>query len=403
MAFDKVIDSAKLESEITATANAIREKTGTSEKIQWEENTGFATAVNAIAVGGGSGGSSADVRYVTFMDDTGTIEYGKKAVAVGDDCADPIARGIFGTPTKESTAQYDYTFSGGWATTPGGEADSNVFREVSEDRTVYAVFLQELSSVYSGTAGDNLTWKISESGRLVISGNGDIPNYSSYYSVPWYKYKDNITNIIINEGVTSIGEYAVAFCNKATSITIPDSVTSIGVKAFYSCSKLTSVTIPDGVTSIEKQCFYNCYYLESVTIPDSVTSIDINAFGNCNSKLTSIVIPDSVTSIGAGAFSSCNVLASITIPDGALRSIGDGAFSYTKIASIVIPASVTSIGKSAFNSTLKFTSATFEDTSGWYVSQDSTATSGTNVTLTDPSMAATYLNTTYKEYYWFNT
>ena len=90
------------------------------------------------------GGGSADLRYVTFMDDTGTVEYGKKAVAVGDDCADPIARGIFGTPTKESTAQYNYTFSGGWATVPNGGINANALKGVTDDRTVYANFIGAL-------------------------------------------------------------------------------------------------------------------------------------------------------------------------------------------------------------------------------------------------------------------
>lgn len=88
---------------------------------------------------GTSGGSSNDVRYVTFMSHDGLIEYGKKAVAVGDDCADPIARGVFDTPTRESDAQYSYTFYG-WATTPNGAADSSALKAVEEDRTVYANF-----------------------------------------------------------------------------------------------------------------------------------------------------------------------------------------------------------------------------------------------------------------------
>ncbi len=250
MAFDKVIDSAELDGAITATANAIREKAESAEKIEWNRKTGFAEAVRAItvdptkvtilreqtfagfvvdptfgayspgyvmpalfqlengktyyvnwdgieyecvaysysygdstivAVGNGgslglpsnnepflisynatydnsqlfsteakdshavwiwqkaAGGSSDDVRYVTFMSEDGTVELGKKAVATGDDCADPIARGVFSTPTKESTAQYTYTFYG-WATTPNGAADSNWNKAVTEDRTVYANF-----------------------------------------------------------------------------------------------------------------------------------------------------------------------------------------------------------------------------------------------------------------------
>lgn len=83
--------------------------------------------------------TSNDVRYVTFMSYDGLTEYGKKAVAVGDDCADPIARGIFATPTRESDAQYNYTFYG-WATEPNGAADSDWNKSVTEDKTVYANF-----------------------------------------------------------------------------------------------------------------------------------------------------------------------------------------------------------------------------------------------------------------------
>lgn len=83
--------------------------------------------------------SSADIRYVTFMSYDGSVEYGKKAVAVGDDCADPIARGIFDTPTRESDVQYNYTFYG-WATEANGGADADWNKTITEDKTVYANF-----------------------------------------------------------------------------------------------------------------------------------------------------------------------------------------------------------------------------------------------------------------------
>ena len=118
----------------TAACNAIRTKTGKADLIKSGDMEG---EILGITLGGGS---SADVRYVTFMNDDGTVELGKKAVATGDDCADPIARGVFSTPTKESTAQYTYTFYG-WATTPNGAADSNWNKAVTEDRTVYANFV----------------------------------------------------------------------------------------------------------------------------------------------------------------------------------------------------------------------------------------------------------------------
>lgn len=85
-------------------------------------------------------GASADLCYVTFMSYDGLTEYGKKAVAVGDDCADPIARGIFDTPTRESDAQYNYTHSG-WANEPNGVADSSWNKAIIENKTVYATFI----------------------------------------------------------------------------------------------------------------------------------------------------------------------------------------------------------------------------------------------------------------------
>ena len=117
----------------TAACNAIRTKTGKADLIKSGDMEGEILGITS------GGGSSADVRYVTFMNEDGTVELGKKAVATGDDCADPIARGVFSTPTKESTAQYTYTFYG-WATTPNGAADSNWNKAVTEDRTVYSNF-----------------------------------------------------------------------------------------------------------------------------------------------------------------------------------------------------------------------------------------------------------------------
>ena len=153
--------------------------------------------------------------------------------------------------------------------------------------------------------------------------------------------------LIIPEGVTSIGDYTFAWCHGLTSVTIPDSVTSIDDYAFYNCSGLTSVTIPDSVTSIGSSAFYNCSGLTSITIPDSVTSIGSSAFNGC-SGLTSITIGNSVTSIGDWAFHNCGGLTSITIPDS-VTNIGSGAFrDCIGLTSVTIGNSVTSIGSYAF-------------------------------------------------------
>ena len=99
---------------------------------------------------------------------------------------------------------------------------------------------------------------------------------------------------------------------KVTELVIPNGVTSIGDDAFYGCSSLTSVEIGNSVTSIGKHAFNDCYGLTSVEIGNSVTSIGDSAFKGC-SGLTSVEIGNSVTSIGSSAFSGCTNLLSITL------------------------------------------------------------------------------------------
>lgn len=158
----------------------------------------------------------------------------------------------------------------------------------------------------------------------------------------------SLTSITIPDGVISIGDEAFQWCRSLTSIAIPDSVTSIGVEAFSRCRSLTSVTIPNGVTSIGNGAFEDCSSLRSIALPDGVTSIGNSAFWECGS-LQSVAIPDSVTSIGYGAFAGCNSLQNVTIP-GSVTNIGNKAFrGCESLTEITIPNSVTSIGYGAFS------------------------------------------------------
>ena len=118
------------------------------------------------------------------------------------------------------------------------------------------------------------------------------------------KYKGQGGDVVIPEGVTSIGNDAFWGCSSLTSVVIPDGVTSIGNDAFWGCSSLTSIVIPESVTSINDRAFEGCKSLASVVIPKGVTSIGDLAFCNCSS-LTSVVIPASVTSIGNWTFEGC--------------------------------------------------------------------------------------------------
>ena len=238
---------------------------------------------------------------------------------------------------------------------------------------------------------------------LTVSGTGAMANYEDSYDLPWDGYRYDIKTIVIENGVTSIGNSAFAKCYNLESVSIPASVTSIGDRAFENCgadaaaltvsfaegstlesigvgafseANLKSIDIPNRVTSIGLGAFTNCTHLESVSIPASVTSIGNYAFESCGSeattaltvsfaegstpltigenafcesKLTSIDIPNRVTSIGVGAFVNCTHLESVSIP-ASVTSIGIYAFAYCEMlakVSIYAP-SLTTYGTNAF-------------------------------------------------------
>ena len=233
-------------------------------------------------------------------------------------------------------------------------------------------------AVASGSCGTDVTYELDDSGVLTISGTG--PMYDYDYPNSPFSSDNNIKSVVINSGVTSIGEHSFEYCINLTSVTIPSSVTLIGRDAFYDCSKLTSVTIPNSVTTIGKLAFANTD-ITSVTIPSSVTSLDSSAFSHKTASIevdsnnpnyssengivfnkdktelvifpegktdTSYTIPSGVTSIGENAFDGCWKLTSVTIPDG-VTTIGKYAFiDCGNLKKVVIPESVNQIGDAAF-------------------------------------------------------
>ena len=305
------------------------------------------------------------------------------------------------------------------------------------------------SGAFSGCKNISVNYKGTLAQWCNIDFSGGIPN------VKLCMQGQEIKDLVIPYGVTSIGSCTFWGCAGLTSVTIPSSVTSIGAWAFEGCAGLTSVTIPSGVTSIGSCAFFGCAGLASVTIPSSVTSIGSSAFAGC-AGLASVTIPSGVTSIGEGAFFECTGLAScnytgtleqwckisfsssssnpcsyakkfciqgqeikdLVIPDG-VTSIGSHVFyGCAGIASVTIPSSVTSIGSSAFEGCKNLANAIFSDASGWYYSYRLTtggtaissasladsATGGTAISsasLADSATAALYLRDRYCSYWWY--
>lgn len=141
----------------------------------------------------------------------------------------------------------------------------------------------------SGTCGDNLTWTLSADGTLTISGNGPMKDYDSEghghrYDRPWEKLCDKIKAVVLENGVTSTGDYAFADCKNLVTISMADTVTSVSFGSFYNCPSLEEVTIPENVTIIGYCSFSGCINLKKVTIPKAVKVIDTAAFGVQNLK-----------------------------------------------------------------------------------------------------------------------
>ena len=220
--------------------------------------------------------------------------------------------------------------------------------------------------VASGKCGDSASWKLDADGVLTITGAGPMADYGAYG--PWYiAHLTDIKKVVVQEGVTTIGDHAFANLSYVTSVTIPSSITSIGAHAFEKCRLGGAVTLPEGLTAIGDFAFsgsgmasltlpeslrtignsaFLCCSLRELTIPDGVTSIGTGAF--CNASLTSVKLPASGVTLGDGLFQECENLTDVTLPAD-LTVIGPSMFENCgSLKNVTIPSGVTHIGNAAF-------------------------------------------------------
>lgn len=198
--------------------------------------------------------------------------------------------------------------------------------------------------------GESLTWELT-AGILTIKGTGDMYDYSSADPAPWSAKNNDISEITVLDGVTSIGDNAFHSCC-AESIDLQcTSLVSIGKNAFSRCTTLTSIFIPDSVQSIGSEAFSLCEGLSMVELPTTLTKIPDGIFTDCT-LLDSITIPDTVTEIGANAFLRCTAFILEKLPAG-IKSIGAAAFANCgNIESLALPGTLESIGEAAFGGTI---------------------------------------------------
>ena len=212
----------------------------------------------------------------------------------------------------------------------------------------------------SGQCGENVTWMYEGATQtLTITGSGVMWDFfldyfeDTWCTCPWYTYRLNIHKVIIEEGVSNIGNCSFFDFENLLNIIIPNSVTSIGGSAFSGCSGLTSITIPNGVTSIASGAFSDCSGLTSITIPNSVTSIGLYSFAGCSS-ISTLTIGRNVNTISSNAFANCQSLTDVYCIAENFPTTNDNAFSETPIEHAVL--NVPSIHINAYRSTYPWSS-----------------------------------------------
>lgn len=282
------------------------------------------------------------------------------------------------------------------------------------DLNTDAIISSFTTAATSGDFGENncLHWEVSTgvlSGKtLTISGTGAMPDFDfpNGNLAPWWNYEalgmltsfgnfkleGELKKVVIKDGVTNVGNYALFFLPAATQVTLPGSVTSIGRYGIAMCSKLTglsipkgvteigdfglagdgltAVTLPDGLQSLGRGAFDTCASLTNTTLPAAITAVPGKCFADCTKllnvkyagtvtaigdlafesckALTAAPIPETVTEIGASAFTGCTALTDVTLPAGVTAIPEDCFRGCTALADMKLPGTVTSVGHNAF-------------------------------------------------------
>lgn len=199
-----------------------------------------------------------------------------------------------------------------------------------------------------------------ETYTLTITGEGPMANYDGYKTssnnscAPWCEKIQNITRLIVENGVTTLGDDILyysyydngsdfhSFHPNLCEVKLPEGLSYIGARAFCDSPNLTEVKIPSTVTKIEQSAFSGCTGLKEIELPPQLEEVGYNSFYGC-SGLTKITIPSSVKIIRGGAFQNCFNLESVTLSEG-IREIGTEAFKRTNLKSLNIPKSVKKLG-----------------------------------------------------------
>ena len=171
-------------------------------------------------------------------------------------------------------------------------------------------------SISSGTCGENLTWVLTADGTLTISGTGAMYDYE-YMEAPWYSYLGDVSAVVIQDGVTRVGNNAFREGVNITTVSLSDTITEIGAWAFMGAEKLTGIVLPQYLQTLEQEAFQNCVSLEAIELPGTLTFFD-GPFAGCTALKKAVIHGDpNIPSfmMGSTPFRFCSSLEAIEVDE----------------------------------------------------------------------------------------
>lgn len=183
----------------------------------------------------------------------------------------------------------------------------NDIEEFDDGADVSVDFSAETYSLGKKSLNDNTEYEMIDSDNdgidetLIISGNGDMPDYNASADIPWTPYANSVTKVIVEDGVTNVGKIAFYNMKSIKSADLGKDVIKIGNGAFEKCTKLEKVTMGDNVTDIDTDAFRECSSLSDIRMSENLVNIGWYAFYNCKS-LSRLYLPATLKTIGLQAF-----------------------------------------------------------------------------------------------------
>ena len=212
-----------------------------------------------------------------------------------------------------------------------------LFAFVCQGNVVYAA---------ENSCGINATYTL-KSGVLTIEGSGEMANYNDPADIPWYNQKDEITTVVVSDGINHIGAAAFYDCNNLYSVKMADSVTSVGAYAFAYSENLSTVNLSKKLETIGERAFEKCTSLNSVKIPSGTKTIGTAAFYQCES-LIAVTIPQSVTDMGMSVFAHCTGLVTVQINCNTDTLPALTFYCCTSLENVEFASDIAYIGKGAY-------------------------------------------------------